>query len=84
MEHMQVPCASKYLPCVTEKGTYIRSVINRCIYITLESTRVRRWVTEPMQVPIIETQHSIDTCIYSVTHAHICYWQHTAYVQPLT
>ena len=25
---------------------------------------------EYMQVPFIETQHSNDTCIYSVTHAH--------------
>ena len=40
------------------------------MYIHTVYTRVRRWVTEPMQVPIIETQHSIDTCIYSVTHAH--------------
>ena len=33
-------------------------------------TRVQAWVIEYMQVPFIETQHSNDTCIYSVTHAH--------------
>ena len=31
-----------------------------CMYVDIYNyTRVRRWVTEPMQEPIIETQHSI-------------------------
>ena len=33
IEHMQVPtCASKYLPCVTKKGTCICSITNPSTY----------------------------------------------------
>ena len=38
-EHMQVPtCASKYLPCVTEKDTCICSVTNRCTRVHVVCT----------------------------------------------
>ena len=50
-EYMQVhTCASKYLPCVTEKGTCICSVTNRCTLVHVSP------VTTPSLVSYIFTE----------------------------
>ena len=41
--------------------------------MSVTRVEVRGWVTEPMRVPILKHSiviTSIDTCIYSATHAH--------------